>query len=95
VAGQQDWREKVLARLAANLGFCLSGDAAARLASAEFDSAEQFADAVFLAEAMDPATADPETYRQVRELIAEGSPTWRTLARDAGDRARAMKRTRR
>ena len=62
---------RLLDRLCAQLGFCLPPDEQARLAEHPPDSVDAFADALFAAEGLDPATADRHLYRQVRDIVRE------------------------
>jgi len=62
--------ELLLQTLCVDLGFCLPPDEAARLKSAPPTDVRAFADAVFLAEGLDPATADRHLWRKVRDGIA-------------------------
>lgn len=57
--------------LCVRLGFCLSPDDIARLRENPPGEVLAFADAVFAAEGLDPATADRHLYRQVRDMIAD------------------------
>lgn len=61
----------LLSKLCVDLGFCLPSDAEAQLEERPPSSIGEFTDAVFIAEGLDPATADRHLYRQVRSVIAE------------------------
>ena len=61
----------LLSILCTRLGFCLPPDADARLTEAPPPDVQQFTAAVFIAEGLDPSTADRRVYRQVKALVAE------------------------
>jgi hypothetical protein len=63
--------ESLLSKLCSALGFCLSPDARRQLLESPPATADDFADAVFLAEGLDPSTADRHLYRQVRAMTSE------------------------
>jgi hypothetical protein len=54
------------------LGFCLPPIAQEQLASAAPADVRGFVDAVFVAEGLDPSTADRHLYRQVRDVVSDG-----------------------
>jgi hypothetical protein len=62
--------QSLLGRLCADLGFCLPPDAQERLQQAPPATADDFTLAVFLAEGLDPSTADRTLYRKVQAAIA-------------------------
>jgi hypothetical protein len=62
---------QLLNDLCVNLGFCLPPSDIARLTKDPPDSVSSFTDAVFLAEGLDPETADRRLYRQVRDAVAD------------------------
>ena len=59
----------LLSKLCIDLGFCLPPDQIARLQNAPPKDPDRFADAVFLAEGLDPNTSDSALRRQVRSLV--------------------------
>jgi len=61
----------LLATLCTRLGFCLPPDSQARMTENPPADAHQFTAAVFIAEGLDPSTADRRTYRQVKAFVAE------------------------
>jgi hypothetical protein len=61
----------VLSVLCRRLGFCLSSDADARLAEDPPSGIDEFTAAVFIAEGLDPSTADRRVYRQVKAIVAD------------------------
>jgi hypothetical protein len=61
----------LLSILCTRLGFCLSPDAEAGLTEAPPPDEHQFTAAVFIAEGLDPSTADRKIYRQVKAIVAE------------------------
>jgi hypothetical protein len=63
--------ESLLSKLCSGLGFCLSPNARRRLLANPPAGADAFADAVFVAEGLDPSTADRHLYRQVRAMTSE------------------------
>jgi hypothetical protein len=63
--------ELLLDRLCTRLGFCLPGDAQANLKANPPAAIDDFVSAVFLAEGIDPATANRHLYRQVRQEVEE------------------------
>ena len=60
----------LLSKLCIDLGFCLPPDEIARLQESPPSSVELFADAVFLAEGLDPDAADQSLRKQVRAQVA-------------------------
>lgn len=63
--------ESLLFKLCVDLGFCLPPDVQGRLINAPPADVGGFVDAVFVAEGLDPHTADRHLYRQVRAMVAE------------------------
>jgi hypothetical protein len=63
--------ESLLSELCTRLGFCLPPDAQRRLRENPPADVLGFTDAVFIAEGMDPSTADRKLHRQVRAVVAE------------------------
>jgi hypothetical protein len=61
----------LLSVLCTRLGFCLPSDAEARLTEAPPPDVHHFTAAVFIAEGLDPSTADRKLYRQVKAIVAE------------------------
>ena len=61
----------LLSSLCTRLGFCLPSDAQKRLTEEPPPDAHQFTVAVFIAEGLDPATAERRIYRQVEAMVAE------------------------
>lgn len=61
----------LLNRLCVRLGFCLPPEDIVRLRGDPPGEILAFADAVFAAEGLDPATADRHLYGQVRDMIAD------------------------
>ena len=61
----------LLSKLCIDLGFCLAPDQIARLQHAPPEDPDRFADAVFLAEGLDPSTLDRRLRRQVKSLVAK------------------------
>lgn len=61
----------LLSILCRRLGFCLPPDAEARLTEDPPAGIDQFTVAVFVAEGLDPSTADRRIYRQVKALVAD------------------------
>ena len=61
----------LLDALCVRLGFCLPPDAVERLKGQPPADAEEFTDAVFSAEGLDPTTADRQLYRQVKAMVAK------------------------
>jgi hypothetical protein len=60
----------LLSRLCIQLGFCLSPNRQASLACAPPEDVDEFTRAVFVAEGLDPVTAEKQLYNQVRQLVA-------------------------
>ena len=63
--------ERLLNDLCVRLGFCLPPDERARLKSTPPDTVSAFTAAVFVAEGLDPTTADRTLYGQVKAMVAE------------------------
>ncbi|HYI10836.1 MAG TPA: hypothetical protein VEK57_17380 [Thermoanaerobaculia bacterium] len=61
----------LLSRLCTRLGFCLPPDAEARLTQEPPSDVHEFTAAVFIAEGLDPSTADRKVYRQVKAMVEE------------------------
>jgi len=61
----------LLALLCARLGFCLPPAAEKRLAEHPPADVLEFTAAVFIAEGLEPSTADRRIYRQVKAAVAE------------------------
>jgi hypothetical protein len=61
----------LLASLCADHGFCLPPAAQTQLEERPPADTAAFTQAVFLAEGLDPATADRRLYRRITEVIAE------------------------
>jgi hypothetical protein len=72
----------LLDRLCVRLGFCLPPDARDALRVRPPADVRAFTDAVFLAEGLDPSTADRHLYRQVRDMIREAIDRARRDAED-------------
>ena len=53
------------------MGFCLPADRQRRLTEQPPPDAHQFTEAVFIAEGLDPSTADLRLYRQVKAIVAD------------------------
>jgi hypothetical protein len=60
----------LLETLCIDLGFCLPPDVRKTLISSPPGTVDEFTQAVFLGEGLDPALADRNTYREVRGMIA-------------------------
>lgn len=60
---------RLLDDLCIQLGFCLPPDARQQFAGDPPADVSDFADRVFMAEGLDPQTADPRLRRQVRAMI--------------------------
>lgn len=73
--------DKLLYHLCVRLGFCLPPENQRRLKEDPPPDALGFTDAVFLAEGLDPETADRHLYRQVRDMVA--AAYWRSGDPDA------------
>ena len=67
----RDQAEQLLGKLCVQLGLCIPPDEWLRLATEPPSEAIAFTDAVFLAEGLDPATADRHLYRQARDIVIE------------------------
>jgi hypothetical protein len=61
----------LLSKLCTTLGFCLPPDFQARLRENPPSDVDEFTRAVFIAEGLDPTTAECGLYRQVRSLVAD------------------------
>jgi hypothetical protein len=61
--------EALLRQLCVELGFCLPAAEEARLAEHPPDDVDAFADAIFVAEGMDPRLANKRLWNQVRDRI--------------------------
>lgn len=61
---------KLLYDLCVQLGFCLEPADARRLEQAPPADVRSFTHAVFVAEGLDPLTADLHMYREVRDMVA-------------------------
>lgn len=61
----------LLSVLCTRLGFCLPSDAEERLTAAPPPDVRLFTAAVFIAEGLDPSTADRKLYRQVKAVVAD------------------------
>jgi hypothetical protein len=61
--------ERLLDNLCAELGFCLPPAEKARLVASPPASVDEFTDAVFIAEGLDPELADKRLWRQVRDRV--------------------------
>jgi hypothetical protein len=57
--------------LCVKLGFCLPPDVVESLKRQPPAGAEEFTDAVFAAEGLDPTTADRKLFRQVKAMVAK------------------------
>lgn len=66
-----DQCSRLLDKLCVRLGFCLPPVERQRLAENPPREVLTFTDAVFVAEEMDPVSADRDLYRQVRDLVRE------------------------
>jgi hypothetical protein len=62
--------ERLLYELCVRLGFCLPPAERERLANSPPGTVREFTDAVFVAEGLDPMTADRALYRQVKAMVA-------------------------
>jgi hypothetical protein len=62
--------EVLLSRLCIDLGFCLPPEVQRTLKEQPPLDAKAFADAVLLAEGLDPETADLHLYRKVKAMIS-------------------------
>lgn len=63
--------QRLLDRLCGRLGFCLPPEAQYRLRENPPPDVRSFTEAVFVAEGLDPETADRHLYRQVRDVVAK------------------------
>ena len=61
--------ELLLGNLCQWLGFCLPPAERVGLRDHPPETPRSFTDAVFLAEGLDPVTADSETYKQVKVMV--------------------------
>jgi hypothetical protein len=62
---------QLLARLCTQYGFCLPVAARRRIADQLPHDPTAFTEAVFVAEGLDPLTADRHLYRQIRTVVAD------------------------
>jgi hypothetical protein len=62
--------EALLYRICADLGLCLTPDTYDHLVTHAPDTVDAMTDAIFAAEGGNPATANRETYGQVRAYVA-------------------------
>ena len=60
----------LLSKLCIRLGFCLPADKQLFLASAPPEDIDEFTQAVFVAEGLDPTTSERQLYNQVRQVVA-------------------------
>jgi len=60
----------LLEKLCVELGFCLPPEDSVRLKQDPPSNVLASTDAVFVAEGLDPSTADRHLYRQVRDMVA-------------------------
>jgi hypothetical protein len=67
---------KLLSDLCVRLGFCLPPEEELRLQENPPLDVRSFTDAVFVAEGLNPETADRHLYRQVRNMVA--AAYWRS-----------------
>lgn len=63
--------EILLDNLCQWLGFCLPSAERAALRDHPPDTPRSFTDAVFLAEGLDPITADSDTYKQAKAMVTK------------------------
>lgn len=63
--------KSLFSNLCTELGFCLSPEACMRIQQELSEDINDFTNAVFTAEGLDPNTADRHLYRQVRAKIVE------------------------
>ena len=63
--------ERLLDDLCLRLGFCLPPGEQDRFKACAPSDVRSFADAIFIAEGLDPETARRDLYRQVRDMIAD------------------------
>jgi hypothetical protein len=61
----------LLSKLCIRLGFCLPPLAIEEIADAPPHDVRGFVDAVFVAEGLDPSTADRHLSRQVRDMVSD------------------------
>ena len=61
----------LLDNLCMTLGFCLPPDVYSQLTAAPPTNVDDFTAAVFVAEGLDPVTAERHLYREVRALVAD------------------------
>jgi len=61
----------LLSKLCIELGFCLSPEEDTKLVESPPDNIDDFTDAVFLAEGLNPQDARRHLYRQVRAKVSE------------------------
>ena len=72
----------VLDTLCTRLGFCLPPEAQRQLTATPPSDVDGFTASVFVAEGLDPSSADLRLYRQVRAVVAD--PFRRCEEREAG-----------
>lgn len=60
----------LLAKLCTDFGFCLGAEERARLQTFPLNMSDEFADAVFRAEGLNPTTVDRHLYQQVRHAVS-------------------------
>ena len=78
--------EALLRQLCVELGFCLPAAEEARLAEHPPDDVDAFADAIFVAEGMDPQLANKRLWHQVRDrIVAHFSHVARSAHQHASD----------
>lgn len=63
--------ESLLSKLCVELGFCLPPESHNQLVESPPNTVEDFTNAVFLAEGLNPEYVERHLYRQVRDKIAE------------------------
>jgi hypothetical protein len=69
----------LLSKLCVDLGFCLPPDEIARFQDTPPESVDEFTDAVFVAEGLDPVDSDTTLRRQVRDRVAAAFDQHRAL----------------
>ena len=67
--------ERLLSKLCVELGFCLPPEEIERLGSTPPQSVNAFVEAVFRAEQLDPAVADTQLVRRVRDRVTQAFNT--------------------
>jgi len=63
--------EKILDRSCGQFGYCLDGNAQARIAESPPESPKLLVDAVIRGDGRDPDLVDRHMHRQMRDLVAE------------------------